>query len=470
MTDFELSFHAIPFFFVSFVLLGIGLIVFLQRHQSVQPALNKTFFAFCIAIAIWLIWAGIAMSDFSHYWASLACRAVYLGVSFIPVTMYHYTVVWLGFASKQKKWILLGYFLAAFFTFIIFNTNWIIYGYSVYSWGYYSRMTIPGGIVYLSFFTSYMMAMFINLVIGLKKAETPLLKKQIKIILVAFIITYFGTIDFVPCFGIEIPLIGAYPIVFLVGAFLLTMHRYGLFDASKIAAAFQKEKLAAIGVLSTSINHEIRNPLYVIQVLAQSHLNNLKEGVYQNDKEALEKATRMFEKIEKQSTRAMDIMKRFSSFAKQGMDDSVNRSEEDVTSAFDNVIPLIRHEFEMDKIELRLMISESLPKIKIDRRHLEEIIFNLIMNSCQAMKESGGFLEVKAKQGSECLEISFEDNGPGIHPDKLKQIFEPFFSTKEEGTGLGLYITKQLVERNGGKLTVESSLEKGTCFTLEFPI
>ena len=84
------------------------------------------------------------------------------------------------------------------------------------------------------------------------------------------------------------------------------------------------------------------------------------------------------------------------------------------------------------------------------------------------MKSDGGQIEINASQYNGTIQIKIEDSGPGIPADRLSQVFEPFYTTKQEGTGLGLYVTKHLVERNGGKISVKSQQGKGTAFVLEF--
>ena len=122
--------------------------------------------------------------------------------------------------------------------------------------------------------------------------------------------------------------------------------------------------------------------------------------------------------------------------------------------------------------------------IQADQRQLEEILFNLIVNACHAMEKGGELVIVsEAKQfqtgllcrpaeisrNDDWIKITITDTGTGISSEQAKHLFEPFYTTKgEKGTGLGLYITKQLVERNSGKISVQSKEGKGTIFILEF--
>jgi len=270
-------------------------------------------------------------------------------------------------------------------------------------------------------------------------------------------------------YGINLPQYGLflmplYP--FIIGYFMI---RKNLFNLEEIAEAAQRAKLAAIGILATSINHEIRNPLYVIRGLAESHLANLEGNAYQNDQERIAKSKEVLSKSIEQAQRAMDIVKRFAAFAKQGTKEETQFEEVDLLAVFEGILPLVQHELELDKIRLTSDIPDDLPPIHADRRHMEEILFNLIVNACQAMK-NGGQISVRAEQKNGSVQIEVEDQGSGIPRDRLSKIFEPFYTTKDTGTGLGLYITRQLVEKNRGKIKVESKLNKGTRFILNFPL
>ena len=145
--------------------------------------------------------------------------------------------------------------------------------------------------------------------------------------------------------------------------------------------------------------------------------------------------------------------------------------EVDLGGVLEDVFLLMRHELELDKIKILQDIPKDLPPVKVDRRHFEEILFNLMMNACQAIKaqEIEGEIAISAVQQNGHVNILIRDNGPGIPSDKINQIFEPFYTTKDDGTGLGLYVTKQLVEKSNGKISVKSKFPSGVEFSLRFP-
>jgi len=186
-----------------------------------------------------------------------------------------------------------------------------------------------------------------------------------------------------------------------------------------------------------------------------------------------------------QADRAMDIIKRISIFAKAGIEGEMKFEAISVAEVLEDILPLVRYELAANSIVLTREIPKDLPEVWADRRYLEEIFFNLIVNACQALKETGkaGEIRVNARvdpnthpvcdiglpkhtPGVERVFVTVEDIGPGISKEQLNRIFEPFYTTKALGTGLGLYVVKQLVEKNGGKVDVRSRMGEGTSFTI----
>ena len=236
------------------------------------------------------------------------------------------------------------------------------------------------------------------------------------------------------------------------------------------AEAAQKEKMAVIGTLSAGINHEICNPLGIARGQCEAFLLNIKDGLYNNksDQELLDKAKDIMAKVIKETDRATAITKKLSGFAKpsKGEAELVNIDKE-----VDDVLGLVGYELKLEKIEFEKQLEKGLPDIFVDKKQFQEVLFNLIRNAGQAIGEKGK-ITVIAKQDEGKVFIDIKDTGSGIPEDKLKELFNPFFTTKEpgKGTGLGLFIVRQVVEKNGGRIYLkETKVGEGTTFTVEFP-
>ncbi len=245
-----------------------------------------------------------------------------------------------------------------------------------------------------------------------------------------------------------------------------------LFDelAKTQAEAAQKEKLAVIGTLSAGINHEICNPLGIVKAQCEAFLLDLEDGILigKSPQEVLEKSSSIMRVALKQIDRATAITQKLSNFAKPVKQPTIQPVH--VADEVDEVLLLVGHDLKLEKIEVEKDIQHGLPPIAVDRRQLQEVLFNIIRNAGQAITPPG-VITIRASEQDAWVRIEISDTGAGIPADKLEKIYDPFFTTKDpgKGTGLGLFIVRQIVERNKGRILVESEVGKGTSFLLDFP-
>jgi len=227
---------------------------------------------------------------------------------------------------------------------------------------------------------------------------------------------------------------------------------------------FQSEKLAALGKISAGIAHEIRNPLTSIKILIHSLADEMATAA------SREKDLTV---IESEIERVNKIIKQFLDFARPR---PPSLEPMDVRRVLDETFALIAYEMEAQGVSLEKEYAAELVPVPMDREQMKQVFLNLLLNAIQAM-EQGGQLKVSAtlknhspgaRSGS-FMEISFQDTGKGIPEDMQARIFEPFFSTKEEGIGLGLSIAQRIVEEHGGEIRMESRPGKGTVFYLTIP-
>ena len=114
-------------------------------------------------------------------------------------------------------------------------------------------------------------------------------------------------------------------------------------------------------------------------------------------------------------------------------------------------------------------LAEGMPRLQLDRAQLKQAFYNVIKNALQAM-HSGGILRIRTEADDSHLTISFIDSGHGIAPEQIGRLFEPYFTTKQNGTGLGLMIVQRIVREHGGTMEVESDKDRGTTFRIKLPI
>ncbi len=475
--------------------------IFVKRRDEI----GKCWFVYSALCCFWGIGYSFQINNPVDYtialWASRVSDAFAV---WIPAAWIRFIHAFLNLkADKKFFWPVYGISLAIFLTFptplfIPFLKNKSPIGFDHFVHGG------PSFHFFTALFAALVLYGFYLLLTACRDDRLPYeRKRQVRFFLIASGLGFAGgSLAFLPVYDIDLPInYGTLLMPFFPFLLALAITRYRLLDIDELAQVVQRDKLAAVGTLAASINHEIRNPLYIIRGLAESCLTRSLEGRYSSSEETVEKANGVLKKIIDQSQRAMNIMRHFALFAKQSAESQKTNAEPvHLERVVESVLPLARHELELEKIEFLKNIPQALPPIKADPRHLEQIFLNLIVNACQAFKlqstscelqapEAGSLerfdklavlskvegpvavkprIEIAAEQHNGHVNILISDNGPGIPPEQVKKIFEPFYTTKEEGTGLGLYITKQLVERNGGKISVKSKLGKGTTFQLEF--
>jgi signal transduction histidine kinase len=141
----------------------------------------------------------------------------------------------------------------------------------------------------------------------------------------------------------------------------------------------------------------------------------------------------------------------------------------DILELLQHVLNLTSQQLGQRHIEVQADLPEALPGIYAVSSQIQQIFFNLILNALDAMP-AGGALIIRAREFENGIEITFQDTGPGIPENRRNNIFEPFFSTKEGGTGLGLTVSYNIVTAHGGTLDLVDELEPGACFRLFLPI
>lgn len=217
----------------------------------------------------------------------------------------------------------------------------------------------------------------------------------------------------------------------------------------------QSEKLAALGYLSAGMAHEIRNPLNSISLFIQLMRQNTV------DPEQLDyqgKILKEIDRIDDIIRKLLDASRRTRSIAN---DVSIDR-------VIDNALEVFSPQIETGKIMVRRSYCSTPPPIKADPAELEQVFTNLFLNALDEMP-SGGHLDIQISEEKGNVVIRVGDSGGGIAADKLPFIFDPFFSTKVRGTGMGLPVVQRIARIYDGNITVEKTSPVGTVFRLEFP-
>src|SRR6185503_20180420 len=218
---------------------------------------------------------------------------------------------------------------------------------------------------------------------------------------------------------------------------------------------FESEKLAAVGRLAASIAHEVNNPLEAI-----------KNALYlmQSGSEG-DKKYRFLEIARKETERVSHIIRQLLGFDRRpGEVDWV-----DVNQVLEETLVLMEKKMRQQRIRIVKQFDEELPRIRARADQLRQVFLNLILNAQQAI-EGEGKIVVSTSRYEQALQpsiiVQLSDSGVGIAEGDLARIFDPFFSTGKKGTGLGLWVTQDIVRQHGGRIEVSSDIGRGTVFSI----
>ena len=222
----------------------------------------------------------------------------------------------------------------------------------------------------------------------------------------------------------------------------------------------RSEKLAVVGKLASGVGHELRNPLGAIKtalyIIRKTNLNN---NVINNS----QKSNQLFEIIEKETERSVKIVNDllgFSRTAKPAV------SPADIKLIIESSLSRVKIPA---NIEEKVLLEEPLPLISVDATQIDQVFANLIQNACDAMQK-GGLLTIHARKENEFLAVTFTDTGCGIPENAKNKIFDPLFTTKPKGMGLGLAISINIIQRHEGYIDLKSKEGEGASFIVKLPI
>jgi len=222
------------------------------------------------------------------------------------------------------------------------------------------------------------------------------------------------------------------------------------------------DRLSSLGMLTAGLAHEIRNPLVAIRTFTQLLPERYQDPEFRNSFQAV---------ALKEVDRICSLINDLLNFARPS---TPNVSAEDINEIVEGIVRILETEAREKEVQIYRRLASSLPKIFIDKEQIKQVSMNIILNALQSI-EGRGVVEVSTRlftknHSDQYIQIEIRDSGAGIPGGDLENIFNPFFTTKKDGGGLGLSISHQIVQEHGGYIVVESQVGKGATFFLNLPV
>lgn len=240
---------------------------------------------------------------------------------------------------------------------------------------------------------------------------------------------------------------------------------------AEMEARKQRERLAhvarlgTLGEMAAGIAHELNQPLAAIANYTQACQRLVTAGAID-----AEELSQVLGRVTAQARRAGDVIQRLRAFVRRH---TPNRKHRDAREVIQEILPLVEMDCRSHEVDLQLQFQQDLPKVQVDRIQLQQVLLNLTRNAVEAMNvvapETRRLIIRTRTLSEDEVELAVEDSGPGVPDSLLEQLFEPFFTTKPEGMGLGLSLSRSIIEAHGGTLRYDSGQQVGGIFRIWLP-
>jgi len=234
-------------------------------------------------------------------------------------------------------------------------------------------------------------------------------------------------------------------------------------DKRKETRLRRSESLASMTTMAAGIAHEIKNPLAAMKIHLQLLRRTFQKKGLLSEDDAERYLSVLEEEIERLNGIAVDFL-----FAVRPM--NVELKLQEIMPIIESLVSFVEPEMEENGIKISFEGDSFLPRLFLDSKYLNQALLNIIKNAENAMEGKGGEIKISVRSEGDSVSLSIRDTGCGIEREKISKIFEPYYTTKASGTGLGLTVVFKVIKEHHGDISVDSEVGKGTVFTLRFPV
>jgi len=484
LQNYYLNPYSIAPLLVGSLTLILGFFLYFLEGKS---SLNRSLLYYCGSSSLWMYSCVFVLNaktpEVALFWAHLLFSAFIL----TPVTLFHLSIILPDKYKKQKPVLLASYCFVGIFI-LLSQQPYFLMGVKQYYFGYFPKAGMLQ-IVTLIFFTLCIIGSLINLIFYHYTIIASQDKRRVKLFILCFVLVLFGAIDilasyqfylypsgFVAFFGFIVgitcfKLLNYYNIIEQHSHSLENEVRRKTREITRVleelkATQFkllETGKTSALASLSAGILHQISQPITAIHGFAK---------FIRKEMSGKEEFYKPVCHIEEQSVYLKEMLEDLMNLIRHR---EIKKSNVNVNDSVKRAMHLLNDELRIRRVTWDMNLGIDLPPVYADSIHLQQIFMNIIVNSAQALsslpKGKERYIKITSSYDSELGDnvIVFTDTGIGLTSQEKEAIFEPFFSTKAKGTGIGLALCKDLIAEHEGNIYVDSQKNKGTKFTIRLP-
>jgi len=451
-----------------------------------SSSFHRSILYLCLSLALWLYANGFVYNSFhaatTLYWTHM----MYIGLLLIPPTLLHAAVAFSHRLAEEKSFV-----VGAYSTAIIFISLSMFYpslGIREYPWGFYPDASFVHSFLIILFFFCLLLSIQV-MNDYYQQLTNTLEKKRAQALLTAFAFIALAGVDILVSYGIVIYPFG-YLAVLCFGLsimYSIITHHYLTLDrytksleeqvkekTKEIAKVFaelkatqlrliETGKISAVASLSAGILHQVSQPITAIQGFAKFMRKEMKED------DPFYKPAKL---IDEQSAYLREMLEDLMELIRHR---EITKKNIDINAAIKKATDLLTDELRIHRVNWEVLYGENLPAVYADMIHLQQVFMNIVVNALQAVESLAKGSERRLRIVSEFdkehqqVVVSVYNNGPGLSLEDKNQIFEPFFSTKTKGSGIGLALCKDLIAEHGGTIQVENQKDQGVTFIISLP-